>query len=275
MMNAQTWLAIGSLLLMGGVAQAAPSTYQDPAGDDFGPGSYEYPTASEYTKGSFDLREVTIKNKGAKVEFKVTLGARIDDPWDSKSWPGGGQGFSLQMVQIYLDTDGKAGSGFTNALPGINAEFASETAWDKVVLLSPQPTSRIKTEISAKAKAMAKSIIVPQKVIVRGKSLIVTVKASQLGGKFNPSWGLQALVQSNEGFPDKGDLLSRKVNEYPGKHRFGGGNDYDCDPHVLDILAGAAKGAGDEKDAQRAALAYECGDEGASKRRAVIPMIFR
>ncbi len=45
-------------------------------------------------------------------------------------------------------------------------------------------------------------------------------------------------MQSNEGFPDEADLLTRKVNEYEGQHRFGGGNDGDCDPHAMDVLAG-------------------------------------
>ena len=53
-------------------------------------------------------------------------------------------------------------------------------------------------------------------------------------------------MQSNEGFPDGKDLLTRKVNEYEGQHRFGGGTDSDCDPHVIDILAGNGTGAADE-----------------------------
>ena len=53
-------------------------------------------------------------------------------------------------------------------------------------------------------------------------------------------------MQSNEGFPDGKDLLTRKVNEYEGQHRFGGGTDGDCDPHVIDILAGNGTGAADE-----------------------------
>jgi hypothetical protein len=44
-------------------------------------------------------------------------------------------------------------------------------------------------------------------------------------------------MQSNEGFPDKGALLTRAVNREAGQHRFGGGTDFDADPHVIDILA--------------------------------------
>jgi hypothetical protein len=177
------------------------------------------------------------------------------------------------MVQIYLDTDGKPGSGHTDALPGINAGFAPEDAWERVVVISPQGASRLRSEVAAKAGSMAKSVVVPTKVKVRGKTLIATVKKKALGGKPKASWGVQAVVQSNEGFPDKRDLLSRRVNEYAGDHRFGGGNDWSCDPHVLDILAGGATGADAEKASQKSALAYTCGDDGVSVKRATLPMI--
>ncbi len=73
--------------------------------------------------------------------------------------------------------------------------------------------------------------------------------SDDLGGGDPASWGYQVVMQSNEGFPDKADLLTRKVNEFEGQHRFGGGTDYDCDPHVMDILAGA--GTGDASEAKR------------------------
>ena len=81
------------------------------------------------------------------------------------------------------------------------------------------------------------------------------------------------MVQSNEGYPDRRDLLSRKVNELPGQHRFGGGNDWECDPHVLDILAGTAKGDNSEVDAQKKALAYTCGPDGQRVSEATLPMV--
>jgi hypothetical protein len=43
-------------------------------------------------------------------------------------------------------------------------------------------------------------------------------------------------MQSNEGFPAKTDLLTRRVNEFEGQHRFGGGTDYDNAPFVMDII---------------------------------------
>jgi carbohydrate-binding DOMON domain-containing protein len=260
-------------LSIGPAVSAATLSLSDPSGDDFGPGSYTYPKNSAYTPGSFDLRKVEVKAKGSKVEIKVTLRAAIEDPWDSRGWTPAGQGFSLQMIQLYLDTDGKEGSGQTETLPGINAAFDAKDAWDRVVVISPQAPSRLRSEVQSKAGPLAPYVVVPTKVTVRGKTLVAIVKKKDLGGAPSSRWGVQAVVQSNEGYPDKGDLLSRKVNEYGGQHRFGGGNDWSCDPHVLDILAGSAKGGDDEIELQKSALAYTCGDGGSSVKRAILPMV--
>ena len=254
-------------------ATAGNLTYNDPTGDDFGRGTYTYPTDSVYLRGSFDIKRLEVKNKGSKVEFRLTLAQRIEDPWDSLGWPEKGNGFSIQMAQVYLDTT--AGKGHTAALPGINAQFAKDNAWDKVVVISPQAADRLRREAKSKAGKLAVDVVVPTKVRVRGKTLIATVKKKDLGGPMNAKWGLQVVMQSNEGYPDKDDLLSRNVNEYRGQHRFGGGSDFDCDPHVLDILTLNAKGTSDESAAQKKTLAYTCGNEGKSVKSAILPMIRR
>jgi hypothetical protein len=82
-------------------------------------------------------------------------------------------------------------------------------------------------------------------------------------------------MQSNEGFPAATDLLTRKVSEYEGQHRFGGGNDGDCDPHVVDVLAGDGKGDKSEIDAQHTMLAYECNADGTSKTMATLTMVHK
>src|SRR5512138_1953736 len=81
----------------------------DPVGDDNGPGNYTYPTDAVYKPGSFDITEFEVAQSGDQVEFRVSVRARIEDPWDSAAW--GGNGFSVQMVFIHIDTDHKAGSG--------------------------------------------------------------------------------------------------------------------------------------------------------------------
>lgn len=250
-------------------AQGADIVLKDPSGDDNGPGAYIYPTDPAYERGSFDLRKLTIKSLGDTVEFTVRMGRKIKDPWRSKEWDG--NGFSLQMVFVFLDTT--AGAGHTEGVPGLNVDFAPAGAWDKVVILSPQPAKRIRSEMSGKASAMAKDVVVPLKTRARGKDIIGVVDAKELGGAPLAQWGYQVVVQSNEGYPGSTDVLTRKVNEYEGPHRFGGGNDHDCDPHALDILAPPAKGGDGEKEGQHEILgAFTCDVHG-SGTRAVLPMV--
>jgi carbohydrate-binding DOMON domain-containing protein len=274
-MKRLSWFLTLALLLVAGSALAfEPIVFEDPTGDDKGPGTYKYPTNAAYKAGSFDLTKVEIKDKGDKVEITVSVKARIEDPWDSKSWSPPGQGFSLQFVQLYVDTDHKAGSGHKDALPGINVRFQEESRWEKVIFFSPQPVSRAKMEVKMKAKDFAKDVIIPKAVRVKGKSLTVTIPKEELGA-VDKSWGWQAIVQSNEGYPDGNDVLTRDVNEIEGEHRFGGGNDWDCDPHAIDMLAGEARGKGEEKQAQYDALKYTCAGSDLSKAKlAEVPMIY-
>ena len=209
-------------------------TITDPTGDDNGPGTYVYPTDAVYKPGSFDLTELQVVPNGDTVEFRVSVNARIEDPWDSAAW--GGNGFSVQMAFIHIDTDHKAGSGVRDGLPGTNVRFAEDEAWDKVVIISPQGQTRLNSEIDQKAPQWKDRIIVPRITRASGRTLTAIVDTKSLGGAPQASWGYQVLMQSNEGFPDKTDLLTRKVNEYEGQHRFGGGTDFDNDPHVIDIL---------------------------------------
>lgn len=234
-----TWTAI---------AKEGVITLADPAGDDDGPGTYTYPTDGVYKKGAFDILEIKIKPKKKTVEFAITVGATIENPWDMAS------GFSIQMVQIYIDQDKKEGSGFKKTFPGMNAEFAETARWEKAILISPQLASRLNSEISMKVdEAQQKAIIIPQYVRAMGKTITAAVKRADLGG-FERTWGFQALMASNEGFPDSSEILSRKVNEYEGLHRFGGGSDYSGDPHFIDCLVSPAKGEKDEIEKQHELL---------------------
>ncbi len=230
-------LLFAALLLTTASARAATTlvSIPDPTGDDDGPGTYKYPTDAVYKPGSFDMTEFQVVQSGSdQVEFRVSVRARIEDPWDSAAW--GGNGFSVQMVVVHIDTDHVKGSGVTQGLPGTNVRFAEDEAWDKVVIISPQGPTRVNSEIDQKCPQWKDRIIVPKVTRASGKTLIAVVDAKQLGGMPKPTWGYQALMQSNEGFPAKGDLLTRKVNEFEGQHRFGGGSDFDNDPHVMDIL---------------------------------------
>jgi hypothetical protein len=141
------------------------------------------------------------------------------------------------------------------------------------VILSPQPLARVKTEVETKSPDLVPGTVIPNRTRGSGRILSATVAAKDVGAGDPTKWRYQVLVQSNEGFPDKGDVLTRKVNEFEGQHRFGGGNDGDCDPHVMDVLAGSASGDKAEIEEQKAMLAYECAPDGTSKAMATLKMV--
>lgn len=256
------------MVLAAGSASADKITFKDPTGDDDGPGGYTYPTDAVYTRGSFDLVDFSVEAKGKNVDFDVTVNANLDDPWRM------GGGFAIQMVFIFIDTDHQVGSGSTQGLPGLNVTFAPEDAWDYAVILSPQSSARVKQEIEAKVAAdLQPRVLVPARTRGTGRTISGAVKLDDLGGGDPATWGYQVVMQSNEGFPADTDLLTRKVNEYEGQHRFGGGTDYDCDPHVMDVLAGKGAGEASEVEAQHAMLSYECNADGTAKKPAVLSMV--
>lgn len=253
--------------LLAATATAKDVTFKDPAGDDKGPGGYTYPTDPVYTPGSFDLKAVKVKKSGGKVDFDATMGAKLEDPW------GMGVGFAVQMVFVFIDTGDKAAPHYTEGLPGLNVTFAPDSAWDKVVILSPQSAGRVKSEVSMKAAALKDAVVVPARTRGSNFTISAAVDAAALGGGDPATWRYQVVVQSNEGFPAASDLLTRKVNEYEGQHRFGGGVDGDCDPHVMDLLAGKGEGAAEEAEEQFKMLAYQCNPDGTSKQKAVLKLI--
>ncbi|MGE5233714.1 MAG: glucodextranase DOMON-like domain-containing protein [Acidobacteriota bacterium] len=258
-------LAAGVLFASAVVAQEV--AFKDPTGDDNGPGTYTYPTDTVYKPGSFDLTGLTVTEKGGKVTFDVGVNSTLEDPWRM------GTGFSVQMVFVFVKT-GTAG-GNTKGIPGTNVQFAADSGWDKCVILSPQGASRVKAEVDSKAADLKSSIVIPTRVKGSGRTISATVDKKELGDGDVTKWGYQVIMQSNEGFPDAKDLLTRKVNEFEGQHRFGGGNDGDCDPHVMDILAGNGTGDKAEIGLQHEMLKYECNADGTPKALATLKMVYK
>lgn len=250
-------LGLAAALAFAGAAHAVEFT--DPRGDDKGPGNYTYPTDGVYKAGSFDITKFSAVKSGGNVDFTVDVAAQLEDPW------GMGGGFAVQMIFIFIKTG--APSGYTDAPPGLNIAFAPGSEWNKVVVLSPQKKARVTGEAEAKAAKFAKDVVVPNITRGRGRSIGGSVPLAELGGDGNvDGWSYQVVMQSNEGFPAATDFLTRKVNEYEGQHRFGGGHDGDCDPHAMDVLDGP-----DAKQADM--LAYTCGPNGEPTKKATLKLL--
>jgi carbohydrate-binding DOMON domain-containing protein len=252
--------AIGiATVLAFGSATAQAVEFTDPRGDDKGPGNYTYPTDGVYKAGSFDLVKLKAEKSGNNVDFSVDVGANLEDPW------GMGVGFAVQMVFIFIKTG--APGGYSDTFTGLNVKFAPGSEWNKVVVLSPQKKARVTGEAEAKLGAMAKDVVVPNLTRGRGRTISGSVPLAELGGDGNvDGWSYQVVMQSNEGFPAATDFLTRKVNEYEGQHRWGGGHDGDCDPHAMDVLDGA-----DAKQADM--LAFTCAADGKATKTATLKMV--
>lgn len=260
-----------SAALWAQTSQALELTFLDPVGDDNGAGTLRYPTSKEYVAGAFDLKSLKIADEGDEVVITVEFAKEITDPWVSKDW--GGNGFSLQFVHVYFDLDGKRRQGERRALPGAWVEFEPDSYFEKVVLISPQPNTKISGEVAAKANWLKRRIVLPNRVEVRRQSLVAYVPKNALG---TPShkWGVQAFVLSNEGFAAKEDLLARKVNENEGEHRFGGGCDGFGDAHVVDLLTGTAKAEPSEVKLQHAMLsAFKCAETAQTAQLAKVAVV--
>jgi hypothetical protein len=102
---------------------------EDPVGDDFGPGTYTYPTSWEFggnQSGAFDLTRFKVTEDERSYIFRFWFRDLRDDPW------GGPNGFSLQHIQVYLDT---APGGRKDALPWTN--IAIGDPWEYAMVIGP------------------------------------------------------------------------------------------------------------------------------------------
>jgi len=259
-------LAVG---LFAAAAVAQEVMFKDPVGDDNGPGTYTYPTDTVYRAGSFDITSFKMKAAGGKYQLDIGVNSNLEDKCWSMQY-----GFCVQMVFVFVKTD--PATGHTEGLPGLSLQFAQDSAWNKCIIVSPQPSTRVKSEIDLKvAKALQGDIVVPDHVRGAGRTISAWVDAKDLPAGDITKWGYQVVMQSNEGFPDKDALLTRRVNEYEGQHRFGGGNDSHCNPQVMDILAGNGTGDKAEADLQHKMLAYECNPDGTAKKMATLQMVYK
>jgi carbohydrate-binding DOMON domain-containing protein len=163
--------------------------------------------------------------------------------------------------------------GFTQGLPGLQVQFAPADAWDRCIILSPEPAARVRAEVEAKAAAMKDAIVVPARVKGSGHAISATIDRKALGPGDPTDWGYQVVIASSDPYPAADSLLVRRVTETESQHRFGGAGEGDCAPNVLDVLAGKGEGAPEEVAKQHEMLHYECNPDHAPKTLATLTMV--
>lgn len=121
-------------------------TLTDPRGDDYGNGKLQYPMSADYTRGDLDLTRLSATRVEGGTQFEATFARPIRVPGRTTVDAIGTQldqlarhGFYTFNIDIYIDTDGVAGSGSTTTLPGRNVTIDPATAWEKAIALTPDP----------------------------------------------------------------------------------------------------------------------------------------
>jgi hypothetical protein len=207
-------------------------TLFDPDRDDHGDGSLVYPLRHDIEQGELDLVSFAAREERDGTTFEATFAQRIRQPDKRVIDAGGGTldsiaklGFYTFNIDVYIDTDRREGSGRTALLPGRVAEAASDSAWERVICLTPRPyvaqgqLARIETRaaeqalrasaarvddgevdaLSAGIKAEIETrVFFPTRVSVVGPSVRFFVPARFLGGPTRDSWGYIVAVSGAE-----------------------------------------------------------------------------
>lgn len=277
--------------------------YQDPSFDDKGPGRYTYPLIVEKTsqresfgkredgttvthpleeqgtqnfpldnrRGFFDITSFEIIDDGNNIVFEI--GTERPIPRFRSDGSSEGKGWFLQLMDIYIDKDHKAGSGRTRMLPGRNLEFPPEQGWEQAIMVTPQyqfDLRRLIEQITWDLDfvEMKKDIYIPDVVFVSGYKFRVQVPREIVGDP-QPGWGYQVCMMlfdpSNLRY---GHFQQGRVQRFAGNNVFGGGDEYEGHPNVLDILAPTPE------DQYRAMSQFVSAPNRAENRYAVIQMVY-
>jgi hypothetical protein len=202
----------------------------DPRGDDHGDGSLSYPLGlpDDFGSGELDLIAFEAKAVSGGTELTATFARPVRRTYRKAIDDLGTQlttacklGFYNFNLDVYVDTDRKPGSGRINTLPGRVAEVSADTAWEKVICLTPRPDvakiqlrrilayaarKEAKAErgrvSEAEADQLADQITLeldrdyffPTRVQIAGHKITFFVPASFLGGDAKPTWAYTVAV---------------------------------------------------------------------------------
>ncbi|MET0403342.1 MAG: glucodextranase DOMON-like domain-containing protein, partial [Cystobacter sp.] len=213
-------------------------TLVDPRGDDHGDGALRYPMREDMGPGSLDLLSLRAWAEPDGTLFEATFARPIAAP-SARTVDGVGTtlvdqarlGFYTFNLDLYVDQDGREGSGRTDTLPGRHLVLAPASAWEKAILLSPRPheardvlralwredalveaqrsqgslgEAALKALEADVERRIDASVFFPRRVRVAGPRVSFFVPDAFLGGPARASWGYAVAVT--------GATLNRRVS---------------------------------------------------------------
>jgi hypothetical protein len=247
------WVA--ALLLQSLQAAAQPQELvriEDESGDDHGAGGVTYPDDKLFLAKCLDLTEFRVLPFSGGVRFEVDFAVRIPRPPEDRKVTQRtylrelqNNGLFLQNVDIYIDQDGAPGSGETLTIPGRNADVDPSSAWEKAVVLTPQPDAA-RSILKLAGRTLADKVLFPDRLQLRGKTLVVEAPESFLG-RFDPQWGYIVAV-TGASFEESFRLLDPNIRGFgrslfarivrPSRdpEYFGGGDLDGLNSNIIDLV---------------------------------------
>jgi hypothetical protein len=278
-------VALAGVLLLAALPAAGDTIFRlaDPRGDDHGDGRLVYPHNDDYAPGDLDLVAFAARRGRGGPWFEATFAravrtpdARAIDALGTRLETAAKLGFYTFNLDVYVDVDRQPGSGAVAALPGRGVQLPADAAWERAIVLTPQPhvaraalkrllAQRLRDELDAADAALDRDqaaamrleipgeverrVFFPTLVRVHGKSVAFFVPDDFLGGPAEAGWGYAVavsgadLVQSYDlqsqlgwGAEREETLMVLPVAAGRPRERFGAPYDAPLPPPLIDVL---------------------------------------
>jgi len=139
---------LAPLVLASPAGAKQPLIFQldDPRGDDDGDGTLVYPGNPDFVRGDLDLISFAARRGDGGTWFEATFARPIRKP-DARAVDALGTplsriaklGFFTFNLDVYIDRDRVPDSGGVVALPGRKVRIDPDSAWDRAIVLTPEP----------------------------------------------------------------------------------------------------------------------------------------
>jgi hypothetical protein len=206
---------------------------EDPSGDDHGPGTYTYPTDAVFLPGVFDLLRFEVAEAADSLVFTFAFRGPLENPWKS------GVGLSLPTIDVYIDEDGKVGTGAGALLEGRNAVLADGRGWERAIWIEGWN----RKVFAPGADGRPSELSGEPRIAVDAAKRVVTVAVPRviLGAGDAAAWSYAAAILSQDGFPAPGVRRVRDVNAGAAERWRGGGAAADSNhTRIFDLAAPAS-----------------------------------
>ncbi|MBL8022966.1 MAG: hypothetical protein JNK54_01600 [Elusimicrobia bacterium] len=190
--------------------------WRDATNDDRGPGDYFYPTGAQFPTGAWDIVSFDVYPRNETVTFTFTFTA-LPNPSEAPA------GFSLPLVDLYIDINHSVGAGSQEFLPGRPGMAEALDAWEYALSVDGWG-ARFFQHVSRRG---AQPVAVFSAVKKTARSFSVTVPRRYFRGE-PEAWGYAVVVM---GRSSTGDPLP--VGVEPGSAQFGGAvADHPAPPYI-------------------------------------------